>query len=102
MVKSYAEVEVDDDGDERMDDEDEKAQSASSPAHPPYDGSDTASDPVDEDDESEYERTHRLVMEPEMLPSGRPAVHHILAHRATPPHWRTQSGPAPASQCRWE
>ena len=59
-------------------------------------GSDALPD-VDEDDESEYERTHRLVMEPEMLPSGRPALHHILAHRLIPPHWRLPSSSSSSS-----
>ena len=96
-MKSYAELE---DVEDEEEDEEAKGEAAEEEeerkgrgrADDGGHGSDTASDPlpdVDEDDETEYQRTHRLVMEPEMLPSGRPAVHHILAHRAIPAGWRT-------------
>ena len=102
VVKSYVEVEDEDEderggGGEGGEEEEEKGEGVIRGAITVVDeGSDTASDPLpyaDEDESSldEYERTHRLVMEPEMLPSGRPAVHHILAHRPIPPRWRTQS-----------
>ena len=99
-VKSYAEVEdeeVEEEGEGTLAglEEETKAEVAVDGAA----GSDTASDPLpdvdeDDDDEREYERTHRLVMEPQMLPSGRPAVHHILAHRPTPAGWRTPAQPS--------
>ena len=49
-----------------------------------------------DDDELEYERSHTLIMEPEMLPSGRPSVDKILACRVIPPGWIPASAEAAA------
>ena len=51
---------------------------------------------TDSDDEREYERNHTLVMEPEMLPSGRPAIDKILACRVIPAGWMPASPEAAA------
>ena len=58
--------------------------------------SDVDSLATDSDDEREYERNHTLVMEAEMLQSGRPAVDKILACRVMPPGWMPASPEAAA------
>ena len=66
-------------------------------AAPAEDDDDDAAVLEEDEDELEYERTHRLVMEAEMLPSGRPAVDKLLAYRLTPSNWKTAAAAASGS-----